>query len=742
MSDYDEYRSLPLASIEQKAIVNALKTNNVLVDAVAGSGKTTTICYIGKSKPTQNILVLTYNKRLKAETTKRMQNNNIANVQVQNYHSFCFNKYLVMGKTDEMIVETLLKYKPGNKCSKIQFNFDIIILDEAQDLNELFVNLVKLIISHNIKPPKMCIIGDKHQTIYSFNGADRRFLQFGDQIFKVNDLPWTRLSLNTSYRLPIPTTNFMNNCVLNEPIFNGHGKGNKPRYLFCDSFGESVVNELIHYYLGKCNYTPDDIFILAPSLESSLSPVKNFSNNISINCDIPIYFPSSDDEKIDKNNTKGKLVFATFHQIKGLERKCTILFGFDSSYFYYYNTDCNKDVCPEPIYVALTRHSERITLIHHYKKNFLQFLDNDYINKCCYVNRIKDVGLDLDYFDLKDVDTDQRIFDIVYDGKRAIDIIMENNDFNGSLDKKIKLSITRLISRLSIDDINRALSFIKVTQVKNVSVEKRIKSPLDSDEKDDECDKEDKANDRFLISYVLSDVVKESVAEIVGTAIPIYYMYKKYKQLPIKDDIDRMLREKRFSNKIYFNVKQQFKRIKSLTKHRSCDIFELVTIYLALTNNMLYKLKQLKSYSFMGKESLSKCIIRLDNHIYKKNSIPDVEVWREHFVSINVENYDEPIERTICGYIDVLTDNGLWELKMVQIIQRSHILQLALYMYLLNANYEIKNEAYVLNINCGEKWSISGSIEDYRNLFLSVFNAKFKRVIPYTDIEFIELYKS
>jgi hypothetical protein len=739
----NDYKALPVASLEQRAIVNALKDGNVIVDAVAGSGKTMTICYIGKSKPTKNILVLTYNKRLKSETTKRMQANNISNVQVQNYHSFCFNKYLVMGQTDQMIVETLEKYKPGNKCSKIQFNFDIMILDEAQDLNELYVNLVKLIISHNVKPPKIAIIGDKYQTIYSFNGADRRFLEYADQIFNTNDLPWTRLTLSTSYRLPIPTTNFINNCVLNEPIFNGNGKGFKPRYLFCNAFGEAVVNELINYYLKKCEYNADDIFILAPSLESQLSPVKVFANNISTNHGIPIYFPTSDSDKIDKNNTKGKLVFSTFHQIKGLERKVVILFGFDSSYFYYYDKDCRKDVCPSEIYVSLSRHSQKITLVHHYKKNYLEFLDIDYIEKCCYINRIKDVGLEMEYFDLKDVDVNQRLFDVVYDGKRAIDIIMENNNFNNSLDKKIKISVTKLINRMSMVDINHALSYIKITQVKNVSKEKRIKSPLDSDDKEDDlCDIEDKANDRFIISYVLSDMVKESVSEIVGTAIPIYYMYKKYKLLPIKDDIDRMLGTKAFSNNVYRNIRQQFKRIKSLTKHRSSDIFELVTIYLALTNNMLHKLNQIKSYSFMGKESLSKCIIRLDNHINKKKEIPSAEVWRENFVSIIVDNYDKPIERIVGGYIDMLTSDGLWELKIVQVIQRSHILQLALYMYLLNANFEIKNEAYVLNINDGEKWSISGSVEDYYNLFLSVFRAKFKRTIPLTDEEFIELYKT
>ncbi len=114
--------TLPDPSLEQRVIIRNMKTMNVIVDAVAGSGKTTVVCQAAQTYPQKNFLLLTYNKKLKYESALRVSRCGIDNVMVQNYHSFCFNKYLVHGNTDQMIIDTLEKYKSGNKCSKVQFN--------------------------------------------------------------------------------------------------------------------------------------------------------------------------------------------------------------------------------------------------------------------------------------------------------------------------------------------------------------------------------------------------------------------------------------------------------------------------------------------------------------------------------------------------------------------------------------------------------------------------------------------
>ena len=63
---------------------------------------------------------------------------------------------------------------------------------------------------------------------------------------------------------------------------------------------------------------------------------------------------------------EGKVVFSTFHSVKGRQRKYVFVVGFDHSYFKFYGRNLPKDVCPNTIYVACTR-----------SKNGLYVLEND-----------------------------------------------------------------------------------------------------------------------------------------------------------------------------------------------------------------------------------------------------------------------------------------------------------------------------------------------------------------------------
>ena len=60
-------------SDEQIRIINALETSNVIVDAVAGSGKTTTILHLAQTYFYESFLLLTYNNKLRLETKARVE---------------------------------------------------------------------------------------------------------------------------------------------------------------------------------------------------------------------------------------------------------------------------------------------------------------------------------------------------------------------------------------------------------------------------------------------------------------------------------------------------------------------------------------------------------------------------------------------------------------------------------------------------------------------------------------------
>jgi F-box protein, helicase, 18 len=80
---------------EQIEIVNS--SGNIKINAVAGSGKTTTIIEYAKSRPkSARILYLAFNKSVKLEAMKKFSEQGLTNVKVETAHSLAY-KHIVMG---------------------------------------------------------------------------------------------------------------------------------------------------------------------------------------------------------------------------------------------------------------------------------------------------------------------------------------------------------------------------------------------------------------------------------------------------------------------------------------------------------------------------------------------------------------------------------------------------------------------------------------------------------------------
>ena len=72
----------PISEEQTDILLKISAGNNVKVDAVAGSGKTTTCLYIAKNNPTRKILLLTYNAKLKLETRERARSLGLDNISI------------------------------------------------------------------------------------------------------------------------------------------------------------------------------------------------------------------------------------------------------------------------------------------------------------------------------------------------------------------------------------------------------------------------------------------------------------------------------------------------------------------------------------------------------------------------------------------------------------------------------------------------------------------------------------
>lgn len=138
---------------EQAAIINS--TGNIKINAVAGSGKTTTIIEYARTRPTSaKILYLAFNKSVKLDAVKKFADKGLDNVTVETAHSLAY-KHIVYSsrykispqgyKTNE-IAEILnlqgngekhTEYVIANHISKFLSYFCNSDKKKVQDLNYL-----------------------------------------------------------------------------------------------------------------------------------------------------------------------------------------------------------------------------------------------------------------------------------------------------------------------------------------------------------------------------------------------------------------------------------------------------------------------------------------------------------------------------------------------------------------------------------------------------------------------------
>jgi hypothetical protein len=114
-------------SDEQQAILEYIKLgNNVVVDAVAGTGKTTMILSIARALPDMKILQFTYNSSLKDDVRKRALETGLDNIEIHTFHSFMPAYYLNGGFNDSDMRKILSRdLGPYRQIPK----FDILVLD-------------------------------------------------------------------------------------------------------------------------------------------------------------------------------------------------------------------------------------------------------------------------------------------------------------------------------------------------------------------------------------------------------------------------------------------------------------------------------------------------------------------------------------------------------------------------------------------------------------------------------------
>lgn len=350
---------------EQKRIVRALrKGKNVRVTAVAGSGKTTSI--LGLVGCPMKILVLCYNNRLRAETAKRAEaildelTNDPDNIDeerrfdVHTFHSFCYSVLNEpLASTDIGIIKIV------DACSNDDIYFmkhyadliekyDLIICDEAQDLNETYFKFICLLLD-NIDDSKLCLIGDPRQAIYQFNGSEEKYLLEAPKYF---EREFVDLCLSESFRLTRPMAAFINGMYSSDSsevnIVSNKKSSLKPLLLHTSPNIEQIVK-----FIKKCN--PADVLVLMYSTKRSPYKTSVQIANMLSERRVPVTFGSIESSSSTNGNSDKSVLMLSYHQSKGIERPIVILLDINKFYFEVTGEDPCK--VPNLWYVAMSRAS-------------------------------------------------------------------------------------------------------------------------------------------------------------------------------------------------------------------------------------------------------------------------------------------------------------------------------------------------------------------------------------------------
>ncbi|KAF2219353.1 P-loop containing nucleoside triphosphate hydrolase protein [Elsinoe ampelina] len=664
--------SLPVPSREQQAAIDTLlhTQNNLIIDAVAGSGKTTTILHLAQAAPETKFLVLVYNTRLMVETAERAEALQLNNLVVQNYHALGARFYTHECATDQGLKRIVQDDMQTLDRQSIP-DFSVLVMDEQQDLNPILMRFVFKIMRDRatagrdrsaMLSPRLVLLGDSRQELYSFNNADSRFLTLADrpELFgRVNHQPWVRITQTISNRLTRPNVDFINSHLLTghsdvtvRAVKERDADGKpfaKPRYVICDPDRDTVGE--VRRFLQIPGYTPEDVIVLAPSVRGR-SAALYLANDLALS-GIPVYRSDSDNSDIAPEVARGKVLICTYHQAKGIERKAAIVLGFDESYHSFYDKVAEVPIAASnPLYVAATRALEHLVLIHDQRFLPLPFVDLNALGDTC---------------------------DVV--GTLALQQAVETKGLTIP-----RFNVTTLIRNVSETLLTKCLQHLEVKSIAPPTFGLKPSIPTEVTDK-----------------YGLL----ESVSAITGTAVPQIYQWRRFKGIEFLKQLSKLLvppSRQNSDRKPIRELPQHFYERVASVKDRKQNRLPVTTsdiIFLAAMSqaSMDGDITKLLSLPFDGYDWMDERHVKDIKYLLDSLPPPASITSPVRFERIIPGSFPRIIRGPVnhsqrgikmIGAMDISgvqrDEKTVWEIKHSQTLQPQHVLQVALYMLLLGEN--------------------------------------------------------
>jgi ATP-dependent DNA helicase RecQ len=170
----------------QLSIINDKVSQHIVVAAGPGSGKTRILVHklasllLMEDVKQEQLLMITFSRAAATEFKKRLIKligGAAGYVEIKTFHSYCFDLLGRVGtieKSGEVIQEAIRKIKNG-EVEPGRITKTVLVIDEAQDMDELEFALVKALMAQN-EGLRIIAVGDDDQNIYEFRGSSSEYL--------------------------------------------------------------------------------------------------------------------------------------------------------------------------------------------------------------------------------------------------------------------------------------------------------------------------------------------------------------------------------------------------------------------------------------------------------------------------------------------------------------------------------------------------------------------------------------
>ena len=547
---------------------------------------------------------------------------------------------------------------------------------------------------------------------------------------------------------------FVNQTMLGHDRMVANREGEPVVYIRNSRYNiEKTVVYQIKQLLETCA-KPSDIFILAGSVKGLNSHVRKLEN-ILVENNIPCHIPVLENDKLDERVIQGKIVFSTFHTVKGRQRRYVFVVGFDHSYFQTIGFNLDPKICPNTLYVGCTRATDGLFLLefdNYSTDRPLEFLKMSHheMNACEF---IKFKGLPQIRFSKP----------------------VEKPD---AADKKNTryLTPTKLIKFIPEHVMDEIVPIIeRIFHREDTGSQEPIDIP----------------------NIIQTAYGYEDVSDLNGIAIPAMYydeICPNCSGQSLYMMIEGTIAEMRENEHPYLK-----KIVKNLPK--TCETIDdylyLANIYTSIRERLYFKLKQIKreEYNWLSPAIIEQCrgllqrVIGIESGMAVQTE-PDCGALKTRTQqsmcgttqSVQTEktiihhSYDEEndkIARFLAPYlvdtplesikfkftaiVDLLTPqtiwNGdescsanrrvkpacLWEIKCTTKITIEHQLQLILYAWIwrIIGEGQQREQSKILNIKTGEIWRLDATLEELTTVVIALLKGKYMKPKDKTDDEFM-----